>query len=501
MRRWVIVTLGASDIQYSSEKQRLADYAEHCEMIYNYLQQGGNYQEIDAPLLKALVSYLVGRNLTPDRMLVYYTLQNSEQPGNTHGHPKDTYWAFRVIQYLAQETDFFGLRFPVEGVHVQGNPADYIEMLHLYKDVMTVESLRSMGVRDEDELYACFTAGAPTMTHYLLMGFSALNFPRRRECFTVQHNNVTNASVIRPLQVTDLLRHEDTFRLLKKLLESRQFNEASLLMSSISFTFLDDCRDEAKDWIKLLHERYLFCFGRALHILGRCQSVFVGENFLDRMKRELEMLERGMKKYQGLDEDTASSLELKVLMSEYLHKVLFFWDSEQWNEFTYVASSFFEWVIQVAFFDAIGYSLARQNTDEERKNWGQFLKRQYVSLPDWLKSVVDNRNEKGSDRIFCTNVLRQHDKWKNLANSDWFLQMEKFYSDIRNIRVHQLQGTQREDVIQLLGSDWPQKTKAVLSEYFAIEAGTSKFKKAIQDFIEFLNKKFVRQYGVSTITE
>jgi hypothetical protein len=502
LRRWVIVSLGGSDIQYKSdrdkkpEERRLKNYSEDCEVLYHYLQKTGDFGDLDVPLIQALVGHLLERSLPPDIMVVYYTQQDSNQAERAPGHAKDTYWAYRVIQYLAQETDFFGIRCTVEGIHVRGNPADYEQMVYLYKDEMTSGNLKRLGVRDEDEIYACFTAGTPAMSIYLLMGYSTLHYPRKRECFAV--HLARNGSVIHQLPAVELLRHDDTFRLIKKLLESRQFNEAGHLMSSVSFSFLRGCNQEAQDWIQLLHERYLFCFDRALQILRRCQSAFTGEPFLDRMKRELEMFERGMEKYQRLDADTASAVELKVLMSEYLHKVLFFWDSEQWNEFAYVSGSFYEWVIQVAFFDAIGYSLASRNVD--KKKWGQFLKKQ-GNLPDWLKPVVENHDDKESDRHFCSRVLRSHDKWAKFANSAWFIRMERFYAEIRNIRVHQLRGTKREEVMDYLGTDWHQKTKAILAEYFGLEGGNSKFQKAIDDFIDFLNKKFVEKYGFSTISE
>lgn len=502
MRRWIIVTLGASDIQYKSdrakplEQRRRSNYSEECKVLFHYLEKTGDIGDLDVPLLQALVGHLLERNLSPDKMMLLYTCQESDQAERAPGHSKDTYWAFKVIQYLAQETDFFGVRIQVEGIHVQGNPADYEQMVYLYKDVMTADNLKRLGVRDDDELYASFTAGSPTMSHYLLMGYSALQYPRKRECFAVHMTR--EGSVVRRLPVVELLRHDDTFRLLKKLLESRQFNDASLLMSSVSFSFLADCGNEVNDWIRLLHERYLFCYDRALEILRRCQPVFGGEPFLERMKRELEMLEQGMAKYQRLDEDSASSVELKVLMSEYLHKVFFFWDSKQWNEFAYIASSFYEWMLQVAFFDAIRFSLASKNT--ERKNWRQFLRSQRSSsdFPEWLKNIVDH-DDKTSDRYFCTRVLRQHGQWSTFANSDWFQKMDKFYIEIRNTRVHQLRGTEHDEILKLLGADWPQKTKAVLAEHFALEAGSSKFKKAIDDFIDFLNKKFTEQYGVSTV--
>ena len=506
MRRWIIVTLGASDIQYKSdrdkppEEKRFKHYAEECELIYHMLRDTGDFEDLDAPLLQALVGHLLARGLPPDRMLVLYTRQDSSgQAERTPGHAKDTYWAFRVIQYLAQETDFFGVRFQVEGIHVRGNPADYEQMVYLYKEVMTAENLKRLGIREEDELYASFTAGAPTMSHYLLMGYSALHFPKRRECFAV---HMTRAgSVVRRLPVVELLRHDDTFKLLKELLLSRQFNEATRLMSSVSFSFLDDCGNEAKDWIRLLHERYLFCFDKALRIMGQCRTAFAREPFFDRMEQELRLLEQGMKKYQRLDADSASDTELKVLMGEYLHKVLFFWDSEQWNEFAFLASSFYEWVLQIAFFDAIGFPLVRRNA--YRKKWCEYLKRQLSDpdFPEWLRPIVEQSNVRDSDRYFCTSVLEQHDRWSRFACSDWFRKMDTFYVEIRNTRVHQLRGTEREVVMSLLGEDWPKRTRAVLAEHFALEAGSSKFRKAIEDFVGFLNMKFDQQYGAPAVQE
>jgi hypothetical protein len=499
LRRWIFVSLGASDIQYKSdrgkppEERRLKNYAQECESLYQYLKDTCDVEDLDVPLIRAIVDHLLERKLPPDVLVAFYTHQNPNEAGSAPGRSKDTYWAFRIIQYLAQETDYFGVRFRVEGIHVRGNPADYEQMVYLYKDIMTVDQLKRLGVQHEDELYASFTAGAPAMCTYLLMGYSGLHFPRKRECFSV--HMVDDGSVIRQLPAYELLRHDDIFRLLKKLLESRQFNEAILLMSSASFSFLHDCRQEAGDWIRLLQERYLFCFDRALRILRKCHSAFAGEPFHDRMKRELETLGRGMAKYQRIDSDALSAPELKALMGEYLHKVLFFWDSGQWNEFAYVASSFYEWIIQVAFFDAVGYSLARQNG--ERKRWGHFLKRVSADLPDWLKLVVDTHDDKESDRYFCTRVLRQSGKWAAFANSEWFRRMNVFYIEVRNTRVHQLRGTERDDVLSLLGEDWPKKTKSILSDHFGIDAGISNFNRAVEDYIDYLNKKFAQKYSVT----
>lgn len=516
MKRWLLATLGASDIQYVSDRNKLpgerrfSKYSEECEEIWHvYFSDLTDNKisevlsDLDVPLISALLGQLKQTDTRIDEAILIYTLQDKPRV-DTLRPDQDTYWAFRIIKSLAEQTDYFGYRFRVQGVHAVGNPADLRDMMVLYKDVCTYDAFVSRGIGTEDELYATFTAGTPAMQMILLQAFSSLQHPQGGKYYYQifnYHLHRGTPSVAVQIAVAEMLRHDEVLSMLRQMLSSRQFVAARQLLQSVKFTFLREVSADVLQVIAGLHHRYLFRFHEASASWRRCRSALTHEHFYKEGKHELQSLCKAVELLKRLQPEVVSSLGIHHLIAEYVQKVMFFWRSEQWNEFVVMASSFYEWILKLAFIRLVGAEYAAANKD--KRNWMQYLLRNsppvhLVELKRWVDKNRNNAKYLKADRLFFIEVICLLNPASPLVTEQWGKPMSTLYTELRNYGVHQLTGTSQQEVINILGEQWPQATINMLK----IEFGLSKLRDCLEEqinaLIEMLERVFYQNIGPSS---
>gem|GEM_PF-2075290 len=489
MKQWLLYSLGGSDIQYidtantSTSKRRMHDYANACCELYENLSLQADYAElIVTPLLSSLINELKGKERQADRLVLLYTQQEKS-------HERDTYWAYRIIQYLAENTDYYGYRFQVTGVHIRGNPAKLTEMLSLYYYICTPEALKGWGVEENDRLAACFTAGTPAMKQSLMMAFSALNYPKERECYEVEASIHSELSKIYMLPVVELLRHEDLFQLVQERLSSKRFDEARLLLKDSSFQFLQSKSSELELIITMLHKRFLFDFNGALQCYHNLAKNSPLRERFAKEKKHLQICAEAFEmikahRYDNLREEKC----MRKLIYEYFHKLQFFYRAKMWNEFTFLASSFYEWLLQISFYTIIGSPLVRAKEREAKQlDWDRYLANKFqsqpallVRYPAQLKRFFQERTENNGDvsrhynRKYYQEVLK-NDTWgAMLVNSSWNAKMAELYSKIRNNITHTLTSIDENEILSILSGgrvaypagQWIKETAQLLETLF-----------------------------------
>lgn len=505
------MTLGGSDIQYKEmsnkppNKRRLENYFSECKLLYEYLMSddGSDYTElISTPFVTALVDeldcYIQKEKFLQDEevtLLLLYTHQNPEDS-------MDTFWAYKIIKYLAEETNFYNRKIKVFGIRVNGNPSNHQEMIYLYYDVCTTQRLIEYGVADDDTLIACFTAGTPAMSQYLMLGFSGLKFPEQRYCYQL---NIKSGR-LNKIPVAELLRHETIFHLVKERLNSKRFEDAIVLLKEASFDFLRPHLPDIKLGITMLHKRFLFDYKGAIEDYNRISKYSPLKELFSEEKKHLQSCKEAMK---GLEEFRHRNLidekKLSPLIRDYFYKLQFFYENNLWNEFTILASSFYEWLLQTSFYYTLNKDIILNKKKSDGSNWIDFLvnyadKNPKATLLEGKNLRIISSNFKNkpnktlSSRYFYIEFLRQFEWGKKLTDGEWSKMMDTLYLKIRNDITHNLTGIdeeKRKEIIRILNGDekitsrWVNNTKIFLDQIFNIEFSE---KYRIDCSVENLNK-------------
>jgi len=484
LKHYLMVTLGASDVQYAADGRRIEHFARECEEIAKLYEGQPELaddfvREIRLPILEKVVAklYEAGRKL--DRMFVIYT----DQPIK---HDKDTYWAYRVIKYAAEQTDYFRYRFDVCGIKVTQNPADLEDMFVLYRDICTETFLKEQGVTAQDALYACFTGGAPAMQVNMMQGFSSLQFPAVREYYYVPMIGGKSQEA-RKIRIAELLRHDDVMELLEQMLRSRQFSAAAELLQRLEFDSLRDIRNDVVHVVRALHQRFLLCFGDAEAHLNACKSELSKQSWFAELKRQTVSLRYGIAKLEDHDSKWLEDPDIQRVVEEYFHKVVFYWKKGLWVDFLISASSFYEWLLRVRLIHCIGAEYAKRKPDGQL--WMDFLA---ASGASELRGATDQVRQKiphyvKSDRIFSQEFLKIREADKPLLMA-WIGKMNQLYMK-RNQSVHNLQGANGNTIYDAVGRNWPEETRDMLKQDMGIAVQGDQIDRMIGQLIQYLKER------------
>lgn len=489
MKKILFYSLGGSDVQdkqlkydrtkSSDDQKRVFNgFSDFCEKWYSILES--NTEEavanIEIPLLNNLLKHLADEQNKPDQLVLFYTEQ---KPKDT----KDTFWAYRIIEYIVTKTDLLGYRVPVvKGIQVQGNPASLSEMMYLYNELLTENTLRNeCGVSEDDVALACFTAGTPAMSHHLLEAFSGLKYPKNRHYYDVRRDRVQK------IQLADLLRYDDVFKLVENMLYNRQFSQALDIIRTMQFTFLQPVLKEIEDVVRAFHYWTLFDYKEAVKHWEQGMRAWNTEDEHEyTMGCELlTKLYLGSGKIKTKNDDWLDDEDIRLVIQDYYRKACYFWEREQWQDFAISASSFYEWLLYMKFTQIVGLEFVKRN--ESGKAWARYMeeKREEVAskIPNY-RIVSSN-----SDRIVFINVIKAGTRGSNVVGV-WGNKMKRLYKE-RNKAIHTLASMTGTEVMRCVGEYWPEDTGSMLQQDFHVEIREDSMKRLIQSFVKTMESRLM----------
>lgn len=490
MKKVLFYSLGGSDIQdknakydnkkSSDDQKRVPDFAERCKEWYDNIESNTKevLDNIEIPLISSLLAQLVRDNIKPDQLVLFYTDQEPRDK-------KDTLWAYRLLEYIAAKTEFLGFGIPVvEGVRVQGNPSSLSEMMYLYNELFTEKTLRDeWNVKEDDVVIACFTAGTPAMSHHLIEAFSGLKYPKERYYYDVRRNGL-----VERIQLADLLRYDDVFRLVENMLYNRQFNQALDVIKTMQFTFLNPVLSEVEEIVKALHQWSLFNYRDALNHWKRGRGAWNTGEAQDYNEglQHLTKLSQGIVKIRRKD-DTAKDWildeDIMLVIRDYYRKACYFWEKEQWQEFAINASSFYEWLLYIQFVQVAGLEFVKRNSSG--KNWFLYIQQNKEEVESKFPRFVWRPQR--SDRMVFIDIIKASSMATEIVGS-WGSKMNRLYKK-RNETVHALATMTGTIVKNCVGPNWPAETGLMLQREFHVHTGEDRMKKFISQFVKALESR------------
>lgn len=489
MKKILFYSLGGSDVQdkqlkydrtKSSDDQKrvLNGFSDFCEKWYSILES--NTEEtianIEIPLLNNLLKHLADEQNKPDQIVLFYTEQ---KPQDT----KDTFWAYRIIEYIVTRTDLLGYRIPVvKGIQVQGNPASLSEMMYLYNELLTENTLRNeCDVSEDDIALACFTAGTPAMSHHLLEAFSGLKYPKNRHYYDVRRDRVQK------IQLADLLRYDDVFKLVENMLYNRQFSQALDIIRTMQFTFLQPVLKEIEDVVRAFHYWTLFDYKEAVKHWEQGMRAWNTEDEHEyTMGCELlTKLYLGSEKIKTKNEDWLDDKDIRLVVQDYYRKACYFWEREQWQDFSVSASSFYEWLLYMKFVQIVGIEFVRGN--HSGKNWTRYLERKKEEVQSRFPDFEGI--SRSSDRMAFIDMIKANSSSSEIIGS-WGAAMDKLYRK-RNEAVHALATITDTIIKECVGENWPEDTGSMLQQDFHVEIREDSMKRLIQSFVKTMESRLM----------
>jgi len=489
MKKILFYSLGGSDVQdknskydrtKSSDDQKrvTSGYSDFCEKWYGILRSDIEEAKanIELPLISELLEHLAEEQNKPDELVLFYT---DQEPQDT----KDTFWACRIIEYIATKTDILGYRIPVvRGLQIQGNPASLPDMMYLYNELLTEHTLRNeWGVNEEDVALACFTAGAPAMCHHLLEAFSGLKYPRNRHYYDVRRDHVQK------IQLADLLRYDDVFKLVENMLYNRQFTQALDIIQTMQFTFLQPVLKEIEDVVRAFHYWSLFDYKEAVKHWDQGKRAWnTGDDREYTMGHQLlTKLYLGSEKVKAKNDDWIDDKDIRLVIQDYYRKACYFWEREQWQDFAISASSFYEWLLYMKFAQIVGLEFVRGN--ESGKDWSQYME---VKKEEVTSKIPNYRIESlNSDRIVFIKVIKAGSRASKVVGV-WGKNMNRLYRE-RNNAVHKLAAMTDTLIKECVGNNWPEDTGRMLQQEFHVEIKEDSMKKLIQSFVKTMENRLM----------
>ncbi|MDT8975804.1 hypothetical protein RQP50_06070 [Paenibacillus sp. chi10] len=489
MKKILFYSLGGSDVQdkqlkydrtkSSDDQKRVFNgFSDFCEKWYSILES--NTEEtianIEIPLLNNLLKHLADEQNKPDQIVLFYTEQ---KPQDT----KDTFWAYRIIEYIVTKTDLLGYRIPVvKGIQVQGNPASLSEMMYLYNELLTENTLRNeCGVSEADIALACFTAGTPAMSHHLLEAFSGLKYPKNRHYYDVRRDRVQK------IQLADLLRYDDVFKLVENMLYNRQFSQALDIIRTMQFTFLQPVLKEIEDVVRAFHYWTLFDYKEAVKHWEQGMRAWNTEDEHEYTIgcELLTKLYLGSEKIKTKNEDWLDDKDIRLVVQDYYRKACYFWEREQWQDFSVSASSFYEWLLYMKFVQIMGIEFVRGN--HSGKNWTRYLERKKEEVQSRFPDFEGI--SRSSDRMAFIDMIKANSSSSEIIGS-WGAAMDKLYRK-RNEAVHALATITDTIIKECVGENWPEDTGSMLQQDFHVEIREDSMKRLIQSFVKTMENRLM----------
>ncbi|MFW5437297.1 hypothetical protein [Paenibacillus apiarius] len=494
MKKVLFYSLGGSDIQdrnakydrnKSSDDQRRVfnGFSDFCEKWYGILES--NTEEaianIKVPLISELLKYLAHEQNKPDLLILFYT---DQEPRDT----KDTVWAYRIIEYITTKTDFLGYRIPiVKGAQIHGNPASLSEMMYLYNELLTEKTLRKeWDIKEEDVVLACFTAGTPAMSHHLIEAFSGLKYPRSRHYYDVRRGEVQK------IQLADLLRYDDVFKLVENMLYNRQFTQAVDIIQTMQFTFLQPVLKEIEVVVRAFHYWTLFDYEEAMKHWEQGKRAWnTGDDHEYTMGYELlNKLYSGSEKIKTQNDAWLDDKDIRLVIQDYYRKACYCWEREQWQDFAISASSFYEWLLYMKFVQVAGLKFVRGN--ESGRDWVQYVGVKNEELISKFPNY--RRGSSNSERMVFINIIKTGSSGSKVVGA-WGNRMNRLYKE-RNKAVHTLATMTCSIIKSCVGDHWPEDTGRMLEQEFQIQINEDSMKKLIQSFVKTMEGRLITHLQV-----